>query len=149
MSSQDEYSLLARDIERELLPLIEKYGMSELPYFPLASGLLTGKHKRGQPAAKGTRLAEKQFLADRYMQRSELRQGASGWNISPRSAGHSLLELAFSWLVSHPVVASVIAGATKPEQIEANVQAAGWALSKDDLAEVDQITSAKEVETLA
>ena len=148
VSSQDEYSLLARDVERELLPLIEKYGMSELPDFPLASGLLTGKHKRGQPAAKGTRLAEKQFLADRFMQEANYAK-VERLERFAKERGHSLLELAFSWLVSHPVVASVIAGATKPEQIEANVQAAGWALSKDDLAEVDKITSAKEVETLA
>jgi aryl-alcohol dehydrogenase-like predicted oxidoreductase len=148
VSSQDEYSLLARDIERELLPLVEKYGMSELPYFPLASGMLTGKHKRGQPAAKGTRLGDKQFLADRYLNEANhakverLEQFA-------KERGHSLLELAFSWLLSRPAVASVIAGATKPEQVEANAKSAGWVLSAEELADVDRITSAKEVGTLA
>ena len=148
VSSQDEYSLLAREVERELLPLIEKYGMSELPYFPLASGLLTGKHKRGQPAAKGSRLANKQALADRFMQEANYAK-VERLERFAKERGHSLLELAFSWLLAHPAVASVIAGATKPEQIEANAQAAGWTLSPDDLAEVDKITSAKEVATLA
>jgi aryl-alcohol dehydrogenase-like predicted oxidoreductase len=148
VSSQDEYSLLARDVESELLPLIEKYGMSELPYFPLASGMLTGKHKRGQPAAKGTRLADKQFLADRYLNEANHAK-VERLERFAKERGHSLLELAFSWLLSRPVVASVIAGATKPEQIEANAQAAGWLLSAEELAEVDRITSPKEVGTLA
>ncbi len=148
VSSQDEYSLLVRDIEAELLPLIEKYGMSELPYFPLASGMLTGKHKRGQPAAKGTRLGDKQGLADRFLQEANHAKVEHLERFAKQS-GHSLLELAFSWLLSRPAVASVIAGATKPEQIEANAKAAGWVLSAEELADVDRITSAKEVGTLA
>ena len=139
VSSQDEYSLLVRDLEHEQLPRIQKFGMSELPYFPLASGLLTGKYKKGQSAPKGTRLGEKQGLADRYHTEKNL-------DIVERlqrfcvERGHSLLELAFSWLLSRQAVASVIAGATKPEQIEANAKAGEWRLSAEELAHVDEIT---------
>jgi aryl-alcohol dehydrogenase-like predicted oxidoreductase len=144
VSSQDEYSLLARDIERELLPLVEKCKMNELPYFPLASGMLTGKHKRGQPGAKGTRLGDKQFLADRFLHETNYAK-VERLERFAKERGHSLLELAFSWLLSRPAVASVIAGATKPEQVEANAKAAGWMLSAEEMAEVDRITSATAV----
>lgn len=139
VSSQDEFSLLLRNIEQDLLPQIEKFGMSELPYFPLASGMLTGKHKRGQPA-KGTRLADKANLAKRYFHDAnhdkveQLEQFA-------KEHGHTLLELAFSWLLSHKAVASVIAGATNPEQIAANAKAGDWELTKEELAAVDRITA--------
>jgi aryl-alcohol dehydrogenase-like predicted oxidoreductase len=139
-SSQDEYSLLVRNLEREQLPLIEELGMSELPYFPLASGLLTGKYKKGQAAPKGTRLGEKQSLADRYHTDVNLEK-AERLRRFAEERGHSLLELAFSWLVSRKAVASVIAGATKPEQIEANVKAGDWALNPEELAKIDEITS--------
>lgn len=149
VSSQDEYSLLVRKVEREQLPRIEKFAMSELPYFPLASGLLSGKYKKGQSAPKGTRLGDKQGLADRYHTDQnlatveKLQQFAS-------ERGHSLLELAFSWLLSRQAVASVIAGATKPEQIVANVKAGDWVLSAEELAHVDSITGLKsEVAQLA
>ena len=140
VSSQDEYSLLVRNIEREQLPVIEKHGMSELPYFPLASGLLTGKYKKGQAPQKGTRLGEKQALADRYLHDAN-HEKVQRLEHFAKEHGHSLLELAFSWLVAHPAVASVIAGATKPEQIEANAKAANWELSSAEMAEVDRITS--------
>jgi aryl-alcohol dehydrogenase-like predicted oxidoreductase len=139
-SSQDEYSLLVRNLEREQLPLIEELGMGELPYFPLASGLLTGKYKKGQAAPKGTRLGEKQSLADRYHTDVNLEK-AERLRRFAEERGHSLLELAFSWLVSRKAVASVIAGATKPEQIEANVKAGDWALNPEELAKIDEITS--------
>jgi aryl-alcohol dehydrogenase-like predicted oxidoreductase len=139
VSSQDEYSLLVRDIERAQLPLIERLGMSELPYFPLASGLLTGKYKKGQAAPKGTRLGEKQGLADRYHTEAKLEKVEQLRSFAVER-GHSLLELAFSWLLSHKAVASVIAGATKPEQVEANVKAGEWALDANELARVDAIT---------
>ncbi len=140
VSSQDEYSLLVRNIEREQLSVIEKHGMSELPYFPLASGLLTGKYKKGQAPQKGTRLGEKQALADRYLHDAN-HEKVQRLEHFAKEHGHSLLELAFSWLVAHPAVASVIAGATKPEQIEANAKAANWELSSAEMAEVDRITS--------
>lgn len=140
VSSQDEYSLLARTIEPELLPLIAKFGMSELPYFPLASGMLTGKYQRGQPAAKGTRLGDKQGLADRFINETNHAK-VEHLESFAKERGHSLLELAISWLLSRPAVASVIAGATRPEQVEANTKAAGWLLSADEHAEVDRITA--------
>jgi aryl-alcohol dehydrogenase-like predicted oxidoreductase len=140
VSSQDEYSLLVRKIEREQLPVIEKHGLSELPYFPLASGLLTGKYKKGQAAQKGTRLGEKQALADRYLHDAN-HEKVERLQHFAKEHDHTLLELAFSWLVAHPAVASVIAGATKAEQIEANAKAVNWELSPAEMAEVDRITS--------
>jgi aryl-alcohol dehydrogenase-like predicted oxidoreductase len=141
VSSQDEYSLLVRDIEREQLPLIERLGMSELPYFPLASGLLTGKYKKGRTAPKGTRLGDKQALADRYHTESNLEKVERLQRFA-EERGHTLLELAFSWLLSRKAVASVIAGATKPEQVEANAKAGAWTLSADELTKIDEITQA-------
>jgi aryl-alcohol dehydrogenase-like predicted oxidoreductase len=129
VSSQDEYSLLVRDIERELLPVVEKYGMAELPYFPLASGLLTGKYRKGQAAPKGSRLAEKQGLADRYLNETNLEK-VERLEQFAKEHGHTVLELAFSWLLARPAVANVIAGATKPEQVEKNAQSANWDLSR-------------------
>ena len=139
VSSQDEYSLVVRDIERELLPLIDQNGMSELPYFPLASGLLTGKYKKGQAAPKGTRLGEKQGLADKYHHDANLEK-VERLREFAQERGHSLLELAFGWLLSHQAVASVIAGATKPDQVEANAKAGEWTLNTEELARVDEIT---------
>lgn len=141
VSGQDEYSLLVRDIEREQLPLIERLGMSELPYFPLASGLLTGKYKKGSTAPKGTRLGDKQALADRYHTESNLEKVERLQRFA-EERGHTLLDLAFSWLLSRKAVASVIAGATKPEQVEANAKAGGWTLNADELAQIDEITQA-------
>jgi aryl-alcohol dehydrogenase-like predicted oxidoreductase len=138
--AQDEYSLLVRDAERELIPALQAEHMGLLPYFPLASGLLTGKYRRGAEIPDGTRMAAMKRLADRYMTEKN-------WAIVERlrdfcdARGHSMLELAFSWLASRKPVASVIAGATKPEQIEQNVQAAEWQLSAADLAEIDTITT--------
>jgi aryl-alcohol dehydrogenase-like predicted oxidoreductase len=141
VSSQDEYSLLVRDIESELLPLIEQYGVSELPYFPLASGLLTGKYKKGQAARKGTRLGDKQGLAEKYHHEANL-QIVERLGEFSEDKGHTLLELAFSWLLSHKTVASVIAGATKPEQVKSNAAAGDWNLTQADLIRIDEITGA-------
>lgn len=139
VTSQDEYSLLVRNIERDLLPTVDKYGMSELPYFPLASGFLTGKYKRHQPHPHGSRLAEKQGLADKYAH-SQNWEKVEKLTAIAEGRGHTLLELAFSWLLSHSVVASVIAGATTPEQVESNSRAGSWQLSAEDLQEIDHIT---------
>ena len=138
ISCQDEYSLVARDIERELLPAIESYGLGLLPYFPLASGLLTGKYKRNA-MPEGTRLAAIQGLAQRYLT-EENWQKVERLEAFAVERGHSLLELAFAWLLARPLVASVIAGATTPEQVEQNVKAAEWELSPADLAEIDRLT---------
>lgn len=139
VSAQDELSLLVRDIERELIPALEAKGLGLLPYFPLASGLLTGKYKHGAEVPAGTRMALMKRLSDRFMT-------DKNWTIVEKldafcaRRGHTMLELAFGWLLAKPVVSSVIAGATKPEQIEANVKATGWKLSADDLAEIDRLT---------
>lgn len=139
ISAQDEYSMLVRDAERELIPALEAKGMGLLPYFPLASGMLTGKYRHGGELPAGTRMALMKRFTDRYMTEEN-------WAVVDRlqafcdARGHTLLELAFSWLLSRPSLASVIAGATKPEQIEMNAKAADWKLSAHDLAEIDKIT---------
>jgi aryl-alcohol dehydrogenase-like predicted oxidoreductase len=139
VSAQDEYSLLVRDAEAELIPALEAKGMGLLPYFPLASGLLTGKYKHGADAPGGTRMAAIKRLADRFMT-TENWKTVDALQAFCHARNHTLLELAFSWLLARPVLSSVIAGATKPEQVEANVKAAGWKLSSDELAEIDSIT---------
>jgi aryl-alcohol dehydrogenase-like predicted oxidoreductase len=137
VSCQDEYSLLVRGLDGERIATMERYGLGLLPYFPLASGLLTGKHKRGAAAA-GTRLATPQFSA--FMNDANF-DTVEKLEAFVKTCGHSMLELAFSWLAARPCVSSIIAGATKPEQIEANIKAADWALSAEDLAEIDKLTA--------
>jgi aryl-alcohol dehydrogenase-like predicted oxidoreductase len=140
VSCQDEYSLLVRDIERELIPAAKARGLGILPYFPLASGLLTGKYQRGAPLPPGSRLAKNPRHAQEFI-------SERNWRIVVEleafaaAHGRSMVELAVSWLLRDSVVASVIAGATSPEQVGQNVGAAGWALSAEDLAEIDRITT--------
>jgi aryl-alcohol dehydrogenase-like predicted oxidoreductase len=142
VSCQDEYSLLVRDIERALVPAIERYHLGLLPFFPLASGLLTGKYRRGAPMPDGARLTNTQRLADRYMTEANWDK-VEGLRSFAEGRGHGLLELAFSWLAAKPYVSSIIAGATKPEQLEENVRAVDWTLSPDDLAEVERLAGGK------
>ena len=138
VSCQDEYSMIIRDPDRDLIPAMQANGLGLLPFFPLASGFLTGKYKRNQPMPAGTRLATAKDYGTRYMT-------DANWDILDRLTayatrnGRSMLEMAFSWLAAQPTVASVIAGATKPEQVEQNVKAADWALTPADLAEIDKI----------
>jgi aryl-alcohol dehydrogenase-like predicted oxidoreductase len=139
-SAQDEYSLLKRGAEKDLIPAIAHYGMGLLPYFPLANGALTGKYKRGAAMPEGARLTKLPERAGQIFSEDNWRR-IEGLTAFAEQRGHSLVELAFSWLAAQPVVSSVIAGATKPEQIAANVKAAGWALSQEDLAEIDKITA--------
>lgn len=140
-SCQDEYSLLVREVERELMPAIERYQMGLLPYFPLASGLLSGKYRKDAPMPEDARLTKNQNLAKGVLTERN-------WEIVEQlrvfceTRGRSLLELAFSWLAAKPVVSSVIAGATKPEQLEQNVQAVNWKLTAEELAEVGGILAA-------
>ncbi len=138
ITCQDEYSLLHRDPERELLPMCAHFGMSLLPYFPLASGLLTGKYTQGQAAPEGTRYNASPAFADRYMTESNWAK-IRALTAFAQDRGHSLLDLAFGWLLSKPQTASVIAGATKPEQLEANVKAGAWVLSEEESAKVADI----------
>jgi len=137
-SCQDEYSLVMREVEADLLPMMQAYGMSLLPYFPLASGLLTGKYEKNAPLPLGARLTNTQRLADRYMTEANWKI-VEGLRELCAKRGWSMLDLAFSWLAANPLVASVIAGATKPEQIEQNVKAVELTLTAQDLAEIDAI----------
>lgn len=139
ISCQNEYNLLVRQIEQELLPAMEAFGLGLLPYFPLASGLLTGKYRRGEGAPKDSRFGAWPRLGERYA-------SDENWEIVEKlrefcaSRHHTMLELAFAWLAARPLVSSVIAGATKPEQVEQNAKAIEWVLTPEEKAEVDRIT---------
>jgi aryl-alcohol dehydrogenase-like predicted oxidoreductase len=137
---QNEYSLLHREPEAEVLPACERHHLSFVPYFPLASGLLTGKYTPGEPPPAGTRLAR--WPADRVKRLLSDDQFAlvEGLRSFAVAHGHTLPELALSWLATNPLVASVIAGATTPEQVRANAAATdAWRLSGEELAEVDTL----------
>ena len=114
--------------------------MSLLPYFPLASGLLTGKYRHGASIPAGTRYARATRFSDRYMTEENWRI-VEELNAFCAARDRTLLELAFSWLLSHKCLASVIAGATRPEQVEQNVKAAGWELTAQEIAEVDRLSA--------
>lgn len=139
VSCQDEYSLIVRDNEKDLFPAAQAYNLGILPFFPLASGLLTGKYKRGEAAPADTRFAKAPALLNRYMSEKNLDIVQKLQNFA-NVRGRTMLELAFSWLAARPQVSSVIAGATRPEQIEQNVKAIGWKLTADEMAQIDQIT---------
>jgi aryl-alcohol dehydrogenase-like predicted oxidoreductase len=135
VSVQNEYSLLHREPEDGVLAECERLGLGFLPFFPLASGLLTGKYRKGQPIPQGTRIAKyerygKLVTVDNLDKVEALIAFAE-------SRGRTLLELAFSWLLAHRVVASVIAGATSADQIRSNATAADWRLAPHDLEEID------------
>ena len=136
VSLQNEYSLLHREPETDVLPECVRTGVGFLPYFPLANGLLTGKYRKGQPFPDSSRAKDsfgpKVFTAANL----ELAEALTAFAESRR---HSLLELAFSWLAARPQVCSVIAGAKTPEQVRANSAAASWKLTAADLAELDRI----------
>ncbi len=136
---QDEYSLIDRGLEKTQLAVMRKHGLGLLPYFPLASGLLTGKYRRDAPLPAGTRLARSAHHAEDLLNARNWRlvEALSGF---AAARGRTLLELAMSWLVSRPYVSSIIAGATRPEQVEQNAAAVGWMLTPSDLAEIDRIT---------
>lgn len=141
VSAQNEYNLLNRRIERELVPACEAYGLGILPYFPLASGFLTGKYRQDQPLPEGARLSSPAaapmangiLTPKNYEMLGKLEAFAG-------QRGKSMTELAFGWLATQPFVPSVIAGATKPEQVEQNAAAGAWRLSAEEMAEVDSLT---------
>jgi aryl-alcohol dehydrogenase-like predicted oxidoreductase len=139
IAAQNEWSLLERDIEPEVVPACERFGLGVMPFFPLASGLLSGKYKRGRKPPKGARLAAdddyyRALLSDANFTKIE---ALEAWTAK---RGHSLLELAIAWLTSRPVVSTVIAGATKARQVKANVAATlGWRLNGDEIAAVETI----------
>ncbi|MFO1425633.1 MAG: aldo/keto reductase [Steroidobacteraceae bacterium] len=141
--AQNHYSLLTRGIEKDLVPACERHGLGILPYFPLESGMLTGKYRRGEAPAEGTRLAAcakqspggaARFLNDANLDKVERLQAIAD------AQGCTLLDIAIGWLLSRPWVACVIAGATRPEQVAANVQAARWRPSAAVAAQIDTIT---------
>ena len=136
---QNRYSVLHRGPEPKVIPACAERGLGLIPYFPLESGLLTGKYRPSADLPEGTRLAampedqRERFMSDDTVDKVErLRDYAE-------SHGHTLLELAISWLLSNPVVPSVIAGATRPEQVHANAAAAGWRMSEAERSEIDAL----------
>jgi len=138
VSAQNLFSLLERDVEREVLPACEHFGLGFLPFFPLASGLLSGKYKRGAPPAKGTRLQAwgargEAALTDANFDKVE---ALEAW---AKARGHTILELAFAWLLGHEAVSSVIAGATTPAQVKTNAATAEWRLTPDEVEEVGKL----------
>ena len=140
VSVQNEYSLLHREPEEEVLAECERQGMAFLPFFLLMSGLLTGKYRKGRPIPQGTRVAKyerySKLLTEENLDRVEALIDFAA------SRRRSLLELAFSWLLAHGVVASVIAGATSDEQVRNNAAAADWKLTRDDMEEIDSLLRA-------
>ena len=134
--AQNEWSLLRRAVEREVVPACERFGASMLPYFPLAGGALTGKYRRDEAAPAGSRLADDnggRWLTEANFTRIE---ALTAFAVE---RDHSVGELALAWLASQPVVCSVIAGATRPEQVRENVAAVEWRLSRDDRRAVDAL----------
>ena len=136
---QNEYSLLNRDAEREVLPVCERLDVVFMPYFPLASGMLTGKYRRGEDAPEGSRLAAWGARAGNFTSddKFDVVERLTGY---AEAHGHSLVELALSWIAGTPAVGSVIAGATSPEQVRANAAATtAWELTDSERAEVDAL----------
>jgi aryl-alcohol dehydrogenase-like predicted oxidoreductase len=138
VSAQNELSLLSRAAETTVLPACERLELGFLPYFPLAAGMLSGKYHRGEAPGEGTRLAGWGSRADRILNEANFAkvEALDAW---ARARGHTLLELAFAWLLGHPAIPSVIAGATSPGQAQGNAAAAGWRLTAEEVAEVSLI----------
>jgi aryl-alcohol dehydrogenase-like predicted oxidoreductase len=143
-SNQSNYSLLERGVETDVLPACERDGLTFLPYFPLASGMLTGKYTSKDNLPEGSRIT---LMAQAAPERAEGVLSDENFAIIGKlrafaeEHGHSLLELAMSWLASKPVIASVIAGATKPEQVKSNAESASWRLSDDEMAQVNELSA--------
>jgi aryl-alcohol dehydrogenase-like predicted oxidoreductase len=136
---QDQYNLLSRQIEAEIIPTIKAHHLGLIPYFPLASGMLTGKYAFGASIPAGTRMSYKRY-SDRFLNDENFRIIESLRAFCAKR-GRSLLELAFGWLLSKPFVGCVIAGASAPEQIHQNAAAIDWRLDPAEMAEVDRLTS--------
>jgi aryl-alcohol dehydrogenase-like predicted oxidoreductase len=140
IACQERYSLLEREYEANMSAMVQAKGLGLIPFSPLGNGLLTGKYRRNQALPPGARLTTTQRMADRYLTERN-------WAVVEKLAdfcaarGRSMLELAMSWLASRPAVSSIIAGATRPEQLEENTRAVDWALTREDLTEIDRITA--------
>lgn len=139
VTAQNLYSLMDRRLEQEVIPACKRFNIGLLPYFPLASGLLTGKYTRGKSAPEGTRLAmwgergQAALSEDNFDKVEKLNEFAAG-------QGHSILELAFGWLITKPYISSVIAGATSAAQVQSNVEASGWELTEEEMSTVNKIS---------
>lgn len=144
VSVQNNYSLLERGVEKKVLPACERHGIGFLPYFPLASGLLTGKYASKEDRPEGTRIT---LMAQAMPERAAQTLTDENFAIIGKlrayaeEHGRTLLELAMSWLASNPVISSVIAGATKPEQIGANVDAVGWKMTDEEIAQIGELAA--------
>jgi aryl-alcohol dehydrogenase-like predicted oxidoreductase len=136
---ESEYSLVVRKAERDLIPAMLKHGAGLLPYYPLAGGFLTGKYKRGEALPAGGRITKGERYQNMFL-------NDTNWTILEKleafcaARGRSMIELAFGWMLAQPVVTSVIAGATRPEQLETNVRAIDWELTPEEVAEVNEIS---------
>jgi aryl-alcohol dehydrogenase-like predicted oxidoreductase len=135
---EDQYNLLSRQIEKDVIPAMEMHGLALLPYFPLASGMLTGKYEAGAPLPEGARLSNKRY-SDRFLNDDNFRI-VEALRSYCAQRGRSLLELAFGWLLTKPIIGSVIAGASSPEQLLQNISAMDWRLSAAELGEVNEMT---------
>ena len=136
VSVQNDYSLMKREAEADVLPECERAGVAFLPYFPLANGLLTGKYQKGRPFPESSR--GKDGFGPRVFTPENL-EHVEDLIAFAESRGHSLLELAFSWLATRPQIGSIIAGAKTADQVRANSRAASWKLNREDLAQLDKI----------
>jgi aryl-alcohol dehydrogenase-like predicted oxidoreductase len=142
VSAQNHFNLLHRDPLRDVVPACVRHGLGVIPYFPLASGLLTGKYRRGEPPPGGTRLSMLPEERAASVMSEQNFDAVDKLTSFAAERGHTILELAFAWLAAQPGVASIIAGATRPEQVNANVAAVEWKLSDSDLAVLDPLLDA-------
>ena len=143
VSAQPNWSMVNREIEQELVPFCQAYNMGILPFFPLASGFLTGKYRRGEPMPEGTRFQKSPRMGERYLKERNF-DILERLEVFATERGRPVAELAIAWLLYNPMVSSVIAGATKTEQVEANAKAADWHLTAQEMEELEGILTAKE-----
>ncbi|HEY7833295.1 MAG TPA: aldo/keto reductase [Ktedonobacterales bacterium] len=142
VSVQPEYNLLQREVERELLPCCEEFGLGVIPFFPLGAGVLTGKYRPGQPPPEGTRGHNNPGFQRRlHPEALSTVERLDAW---ARERGHTSAELALAWLLAQPAVRTVIPSARRPEQVEANARAADWHLAPDDLHAVETLLTGAE-----
>jgi aryl-alcohol dehydrogenase-like predicted oxidoreductase len=137
---QERYNLLERELDTALAPVIAQYGLGLIPFSPLFNGLLTGKYRRNRPMPEGTRLSTPSRMSERTLTDANWEK-VEALSVFCEKRGCSLLELAFGWLLRRPGVSSVIAGATSAEQIAANVRAAEFVPSAEDMDEIDRLTA--------
>ena len=138
ISAQNRHNVLECRISPQLAAACARHGLGFLPFYPLAAGLLTGKYRPGEPPAPGTRLSVPNRFYDGILNEANFARLAKLEDFA-RERGRSILELAIGWLASQPIVSSVICGATRPEQVEANVRASGWRLSADEMKSIDAL----------